>query len=157
MQFVKTEIGADPIVVEGYFSASPRDVFKAWTDPDIVKRWFGPRPDTLHSAEIDLRPGGKWRFLESRDGDRAAGFEGEYLALEADRRLVFTWSKFVVQASGARDATPKSQVEIILTPKGTGTDIRIVHSAISDPQMRKGFAGGWQRGMTNLHDLFENA
>lgn len=156
LQFVKTEIGADPIIVEGYFSASPEDVFRAWTDPDIVMKWFGAKPDTLHSAEIDLRPGGRWRFLESVDAENAVGFEGEYLAIEPGRRLVFTWSRFVVRDSGERDATPKSRVEIVLTPRGRGTDIRIVHSAIFDEPTRRGFAGGWEQGMMNLSVMFES-
>ncbi|WP_246660567.1 SRPBCC domain-containing protein [Nitratireductor sp. XY-223] len=155
MQFVKTEIGADPIVVEGYFSAPPCDVFRAWTDPDIVMKWFGPRPGSLHAAEIDLRRGGRWRFLETVDTGKTVGFEGEYLAIENDRRLVFTWSKFVARASGERESTPGSQVEIVLTPKGSGTDIRIVHSAIRDEPMRRGFAGGWEQGMINLCAILE--
>ena len=75
-----TEPGADPIVVEGYFAAAPARVFQAWTDPDIVMRWFGRVPNSLHSATIDLRRGGAWRFVESSDDVKSVGFEGEYVA-----------------------------------------------------------------------------
>lgn len=157
MQFVKTEIGADPIVVEGYFSSPPQSVFQAWTDPQIVKRWFGPTPDTLLSATVDLRVGGIWRFVMARDDEKTMGFEGKYLAIEQDRRLVLNWSKVTTYASGRREATPASRVEILLSAKGSGTDIRIIHSAISDKETRIGFTGGWEHGIMNLRALLESA
>ncbi len=122
MSYVLTEPGADPIVVEGRFAAPPVEVFRAFTDPDIVMKWFGPRPNSLHSASIDLQPGGVWRFLESKDEERSVGFEGEYLQIEPGKRLVFTWSKVVARSSGERDATPASRVEIAFT---TGDSVRV--------------------------------
>ena len=157
MVFIRTEIGADPIVVETYIAVSHKNVFLAWTDPLLVKKWFGHKPHTLHSAAIDLRVGGVWRFIESNDHEKTTGFEGEYLVIETDRRLVFTWSRVVAYASGKREATPASQVEIVLTPKSTGTDIHITHSAISDEPTRERFSGGWRRGMTNLKAMLEEA
>jgi uncharacterized protein YndB with AHSA1/START domain len=67
MEFVKSVPGDDPIVVEGYFAATPARVFEAWTDPDIVVKWFGRAPNSVLSAIIDLRPGGAWQFLLSKD------------------------------------------------------------------------------------------
>ncbi len=50
MEFVKSAPGDDPIVVEGFFAATPAKVFEAWTDPNIVVKWFGQAPNSLHSA-----------------------------------------------------------------------------------------------------------
>ena len=55
LDFLQTEQGDDPVVVEGHFAAPPAKVFQAWTDPDIVMKWFGPAPNSLHSAAIDLQ------------------------------------------------------------------------------------------------------
>lgn len=90
LEFVTAEPGDDPIIVEGYIAAPPARLFRAWTDPNIVTQWFGRAPHFLHSATIDLRPGGAWQFLESRDAERSVGFEGEYLDIEPSERLVFT-------------------------------------------------------------------
>lgn len=155
MPFISTEVGADPIVIEAYLAASHQDVFRAWTDPLVVKKWFGHKPYSLHSAAVDLRVGGVWRFIESNDEERTTGFEGEYLAIEIDRRLAFTWSRVVAYATGEREATPESQVEIVLSPSGAGTDIRITHSAIGDAPTRERFSGGWRRGMANLKATLE--
>ena len=153
MDFLKTEPDGDPVVVEGYFAVSPEKAFAAWTDPEIVVRWFGPAPNTLHSATIDLRRGGQWRFLESKDDERTVGFEGEYLDVRPGERLVFSWSKVIAHANGDRQATPMSQVEVVFAPWGNGTHIRPVHSAIHDEATRTGFGGGWQRAFTTMTKL----
>jgi uncharacterized protein YndB with AHSA1/START domain len=91
--FVASQPGDDPIVVECYFAATPAAVFRAWTDAEIVKQWFGRTPNSLHSATIDLKTGGAWQFLEICDATRSVGFEGAYLAIEPDKRLLFNLGK----------------------------------------------------------------
>lgn len=152
--FVKTELGADPIVVEGYFAAPPEKVFHAWTDPESVMKWFGHTPNSLHSAEIDLKPGGAWQFLMTKDDQRSVGFEGEYLEIEPGGRLVFSWAHVVAHSDGNRDATSYSQVEVTFTAKGGGTDIRLVHSAIQTEDARKGVGSGWEGAFGHISALF---
>ena len=156
LEFVRTELETDPIIVEGYFSASPARVFRAWTDPNIVTKWFGRAPNSLYSATIDLRQGGTWQFLESADEVKSIGFEGEYLVIEPDKRLVFTWSKFITQASGDREITPRSQVEVTFKVNGNGTDVRLVHSAIHSEEVRRGFGGGWEFAFGTMSALLSN-
>ena len=155
--FVRSEPGDDPIIVEGYFAATPARVFQAWTDPNIVMQWFGRVPNSLHSATIDLRQGGAWQFLESRNDEKSIGFEGEYLDIEPGERLVFTWSKVVAHASGERESTPHSQVEVIFTPKGEGTDVRLVHSAVHTEDTRKDFGGGWNFAFNTMSTLLSDS
>lgn len=154
-QFVKTELGADPIIVEGYIAAPPGAVFRAWTDPEIVMKWFGPRPRSLLSADINLQVGGTWRFVMREDADGSMGFGGEYMVIDRDRRLVMKWSKFTETLSGPPDTPSVSQVDITLSLKGAGTDIRIVHSAIPDKDTRIGFTSGWEHGIKNLRDMLD--
>ena len=157
MEFVTTEPGDDPIIVECYFAASPARVFQAWTDPNIVMQWFGRVPNSLHSASIDLRQGGAWQFLESHDAEKSVGFEGEYLAIQPNARLVFTWSQVITHAKGERTSTPYSQVEIIFKPKGQGTEVRLVHSAIHSEDTRRGFAGGWESAFSTLSAVLSHS
>lgn len=156
MKFLTSTPGQDPIVIEAYYAVSTMQVFQAWTDPDIVKQWFGKEPNSLHSASIDLKPGGHWRFLKSNDSEKAIGFEGQYLTIEPGKRLVFTWSAIVEYHDGRREASPDSQIDISFTQKGTGSYLRLVHSSIHDETTCKGFAGGWQYAFTSLHRLLNN-
>ena len=156
MQFVKSVPGDDPLVVEGYFAASPARVFEAWTDPNIVMKWFGQTPNSLHSATIDLRPGGAWRFLKSQDADKSVGFEGQYLDVRPDEKLVFSWAHVVTHANGTRETTPTSRVEVTFTAKGKGTFVRLVHSAISNEPSRRGIGGGWEASFASLAAALES-
>ncbi|WP_422367188.1 SRPBCC family protein [Pelagibius sp.] len=153
MDFLKSVPGDDPIVVEGYFPASPERVFSAWTDPEAVMKWFGHGLNSLHSATIDLRPGGAWRFVRTKDAEKSVGFEGEYQEIAPGEKLVFSWAHVVVQADGAREATPYSRVEVTFTPTGKGTTVRVVHSAVRSEDARRGIGGGWQSAFTCLAEI----
>ncbi|WP_415404546.1 SRPBCC family protein [Tateyamaria sp. SN3-11] len=153
MHYVSSAVGADPIIVEGYFPAPPSAVYRAWTEPEIVMKWFGPTPGILRSADIDLRVGGAWRFVMRDDGEQVMGFEGTYRIIDPNARLVFSWSKFTHRPAQHSEVTDISEVDITLSAKGSGTDVRIVHAAIDDVDLRTGFTGGWEHGMANLYDM----
>jgi uncharacterized protein YndB with AHSA1/START domain len=64
------EPGKPTIVITRVFDAPRRLVFEAWTKPEHLMRWWGPRDLTLSLCEVDLRPGGAWRFvLRAPDGN----------------------------------------------------------------------------------------
>lgn len=76
-------------VMERVFDAPREMVWNALTDPDAIPRWWGPRDTTMTVAEMDVRVGGKWKWIShSSDGD--APFKGEYLEVEPLERLVHT-------------------------------------------------------------------
>ncbi len=78
------------LVLERTFDAPREQVWKAFTDPQIVPRWWGPHGTTTTVAEMDVRPGGKWRYI-SRAADRDdVSFYGEYI--EVDPPHGFKWT-----------------------------------------------------------------
>ncbi len=91
---------ATDLVWERTFDA-PRDlVWAAFTDPDRIPRWWGPHGTTATVVEMDVRPGGRWRFI-SRAPDRDdVPFMGEYLEVEAPARFKQT---FIVDIDGMRE------------------------------------------------------
>ena len=84
------------IVMTRTFAASRDLVFEAFTNCDHLRRWWGPRTWTLSVCEIDLRVGGKWRFLMEKGehgeemGMEAMGMYGEYRVIERPGRLIQT-------------------------------------------------------------------
>jgi uncharacterized protein YndB with AHSA1/START domain len=82
--------GDDQILITREFDA-PRDlVYRAWTTPELVRRWWTARRGAMTVAEIDLRPGGAWRYaMVTPDGTEVA-FHGEYVEIVPGERLVST-------------------------------------------------------------------
>ena len=113
-------VSENSIELTSLLSAPPERVYQALTDPRMLERWFPSRVDA------DVRVGGKIRFffeaLERRD-DEEHFREGVFRELVPGRKVVYTFS------------LPEGDTLVTwtLTPKGTGTELKLVHS---------GFAGG---------------
>src|SRR6185295_9806032 len=76
---------------ERTFDAPREQVWKAFMDPDLIPRWWGPHGTTTTVAEMDVRPGGSWRYI-SHAADRAdVSFFGEYLEIEPPERFKWTF------------------------------------------------------------------
>jgi hypothetical protein len=75
------------IRLERWFAASPDQVFEAWTRPEHVACWWDPAGERLAICEIDLRPGGAFKFVPRAHPDRS--FAGVYQDIDPPRRLTF--------------------------------------------------------------------
>ena len=70
---------------------APRDlVFKAYTTPELVRRWWAGKRGNVTIAEIDLRVGGQWRYVMVADGGYEVAFHGEYHEIVPNEKLVNT-------------------------------------------------------------------
>ena len=84
--------GDREIVTERVFDAPRERVFQAFVDPELIPQWWGRRVDTTTVDEMDVREGGKWRFVtDSPDGSTA--FRGEFRVIDEPERLeqTFEW------------------------------------------------------------------
>jgi uncharacterized protein YndB with AHSA1/START domain len=79
----------DQILITREFDAPKHLVYKAWTTPELVKRWWHANRGEMTVAEIDLRVGGRWRYVMVAGGIEVA-FHGEYREIVPDERLVST-------------------------------------------------------------------
>lgn len=71
---------------------APRDlVWKAFTDPDAIPRWWGPHGTTTVVEEMDVRPGGRWRYVSTAPDRDPVAFYGEYLEIDPPRTLGWTF------------------------------------------------------------------
>jgi uncharacterized protein YndB with AHSA1/START domain len=80
----------DQILIEREFDAPKDLVYRAYTTPDLVKRWWHAKRGTMTTAEIDLRPGGAWRYVMVTDDGIEVGFHGQYREIVPNERLVST-------------------------------------------------------------------
>jgi len=80
----------EQILITREFNAPKHLVYEAWTTPDLVKRWWHANRGEMTVAEIDLRVGGRWRYVMVADGGVEVGFHGEYREVVPDERIVST-------------------------------------------------------------------
>jgi uncharacterized protein YndB with AHSA1/START domain len=77
------------ILITREFAAPRHLVYKAWTTPELIKRWWSANRGEVILAEVDLRVGGKWRYVMVADGFEV-GFHGEYREIVPNERIVST-------------------------------------------------------------------
>jgi uncharacterized protein YndB with AHSA1/START domain len=81
---------AEQILVTREFNAPKHLVYKAWTTPELVRRWWTAKRGEMTVAEIDLRVGGMWRYVMVADGGMEVAFHGEYREIVPNERIVST-------------------------------------------------------------------
>ena len=108
------------LVVERVFNAPRELVFKAWTEPERLMRWFGPKGWTLPVCRIDLRPGGVWHYcLRGPTGETSWG-RAVYQEIVAPERLAFT-DAFSDEAGQVNEAMPVMLITITFIDQGGHT------------------------------------
>jgi len=78
------------ILITREFDAPRHLVYKAWTTPELVKRWWHANRGRVTIAEIDLRVGGAWRYASVTESGVEVGFHGEYREIVPNERIVST-------------------------------------------------------------------
>lgn len=78
------------ILVTREFAAPRHLVYEAWTTPELVKRWWNAKRGVMTVAEIDLRVGGKWRYVMIADRGFEVAFHGEFREIVPNERIVST-------------------------------------------------------------------
>jgi uncharacterized protein YndB with AHSA1/START domain len=79
------------IVTERVFDAPRERVFATYTDPELIPQWWGPRRMTTTVDQMDVRPGGSWRFVMREPDGREIGFKGIYREVTPPERIVQTF------------------------------------------------------------------
>ena len=78
------------ILIRREFDAPRHLVYKAFTTPELIKRWWSGDRGVVNSAEVDLRVGGRWRYVMTATGGLEVAFHGEYREVVPNERLVST-------------------------------------------------------------------
>ncbi len=87
---VVTLPSATEIMITREFDAPPHHVYKAYTTPELIKRWWSGERGEVTLAEVDLRVGGQWRYVMIAHGGFEVGFHGEFREIVPNERLVLT-------------------------------------------------------------------
>jgi uncharacterized protein YndB with AHSA1/START domain len=93
------------ILIMREFNAPPRLVYRACTEPELVKRWWSGNRGEVTSAEIDLRVGGRWRYVMAANDGSEVAFHGTYREIAPNERVVSTELYEGIPGATEEDAT----------------------------------------------------
>ena len=142
----------EEILIVREFDAPKHLVYRAYTTPELVSRWWPGRRGEMQSAEIDLRVGGQWRYvMRTPDGFEVA-FHGEYSEIVPDERLVNT----EVYEGAPPGSAPALNVVTFEETDGRTTLTmltRLESREVRDMIIDSGMEGGMQEGMDLLEQI----
>ena len=132
-----------------WYPSRPEVVFRAFTERDLLERWFCPSAEvSLRVAEHDLRVGGRYRFVYAWT-DTGAVVVGEFRAIEPPSRLCFTWT----WEPPDPHAGEETLVTIELQAKDGGTELALTHTRFTHEELVTRHAEGWDGALTRLTAL----
>ncbi|MGH2887916.1 MAG: SRPBCC family protein [Solirubrobacteraceae bacterium] len=133
--------------IERTYRASIEHVFDAWTNPEVMRRWFHCEPDwDTPDAEVDLRVGGKVRVVMRKPDGTEVEAHGEYTLIDRPHRLEMTWTF---------DDDPSNQqlIELTFSECAGSTTVLLVNSGISTNERRDAQDEGWHGCLDELGRL----
>jgi uncharacterized protein YndB with AHSA1/START domain len=142
------------ILITREFDAPADLVFEAWTTPDLVRRWWAGDRGEVTEAQIDLRIGGRWRWVMTANGGFEVAFSGEYLEIDRPHRLVRTEVFELMAGAEALSTTTFDETDGVTTLKILG---RYLSKELRDAALASGMEGGLQTSLNELEELVRQA
>jgi uncharacterized protein YndB with AHSA1/START domain len=138
----------DQIMITRVFAAPRANVYRAWTTPELVRRWWHANRGEMTLVEIDLRVGGGWRYAMVTPSGHEVGFHGEYRELVPSERLVST-----EVYEGMPDAEALDTITFTELAGVTTVEILVQHASKEDRDLH--IASGMEDGMQDAMDMLE--
>ena len=140
----------EQILITREFDAPRHLVYRAWTTPELVKRWWSANRGEVTTCEIDLRVGGAWRYVMVADGGFEVAFHGEYREIVPNERIVST-----EVYEGMPDAEALNTVTFTEVEGRTILTILVQHTskAHRDAHIESGMEAGLQDAMDLLEQV----
>ncbi len=135
-------------------AAPPARVYRAWLDPELLQRWLAAGDRSVTRAEVDERPGGRFRTWQAdATGADAGGFACELVELVPNERIVMNWGFVGPQR---RDGPSfDSRLTVTLRPVPDGTELELVHERLEAlraamPEVAGNVSAGWEMALDKL-------
>ena len=130
------------VVVRKVFEADRDTLFRAFSDPEIMRRWFFAGEEGW-SADVtsDFRVGGHYRIDMHKPDGSTCSHQGEYREIDPPHKLIFTWNSDFVEGT---------EVTVEFREAVNGTEVILTHEFLPDEEQREGHRGGWNGCLRNL-------
>jgi uncharacterized protein YndB with AHSA1/START domain len=144
-------VGATDLRIEREFAAPRHLVYRAVTEPELIRRWWNAKRGEVTVCEVDLRVGGKWRYVMVTPDGMEVAFHGTILELVPNERVVQT-ELFEMPGLTEDDATTNTMT---LTEHDGRTTMTVLVRC-PNPETRDAMiASGMEAGMQDAYDLLE--
>ena len=141
------------ILITREFAAPKHLVYRAYTEPELIKRWWSGDRGEVTSVEVDLRVGGKWRYVMTAHGGFEVAFHGEYQEIVPDERIVNT--EVFEGIPNADEAAAVVTVTYAEKDGRTTLTMLVQHKSTEnrDMHVNSGMEGGMQEALDKLELL----
>jgi len=144
----------EQILITRAFDAPRHLVYKAWTTPELVTRWWHANRGTVTVVEIDLRVGGKWRHVAVTPDGMEVGFHGEYREIVPDERIVST-EVYEGLPPGVSEEEGGTVNTVTFAEANGRTTLTLLIQATSKVSRDAIIASGMEAGLQDALDLLE--
>ena len=117
--------------LERTIPARPHEVYRAWLEPDMLRRWLAPGGLEVKRIEVDERVGGQYRVWHADAGSDVGGFDCQLLELVPDERIVFRWG-FVGPERGGGPVYDSLLTITLREAPGGMTALTLLHERLED-------------------------
>ncbi|MBS1998957.1 MAG: SRPBCC domain-containing protein [Cyanobacteria bacterium SZAS LIN-2] len=124
-------------------------VFKAWTEPALMSKWFGCEQVTAVNVHNDFKVGGSY-LIQMITGEVTMNVTGTYETIMVNKKLAFTWT-----SEFGEFATTDSLVEVQFIDKGDSTEVVLDHTRFASDHAAQGHNEGWTFALGNLERLLQ--
>ena len=144
----------EQILITREFDAPKHLVYKAWTTPELVKRWWHANRGKVTLVEIDLRVGGTWRYAMVADDGYEVAFHGEYREIVPNERIVST-EIFEGLPEGVSEEEGATVNTVTFTEANERTTVTLLVQATSKTSRDAIIDSGMEAGLQDALDLLE--
>ena len=144
----KSPVSETTLHLKRTFTAPREKVFRAWTDPEELKKWWGPEGYATPSAQVDFRVDGRYRLGMKKLPDGEVFYlSGTYREVKPPEKLVYTWSW------EARPEFGETLVTVEFRAMGNSTEVVLTHELFPNEKARQDHDNGWNSCLDRLGGL----
>jgi uncharacterized protein YndB with AHSA1/START domain len=147
---MSAEPSADVVRLTRIIDAPREEVFRAWTEPEQIRRWWGPGEFTWPEADVDLRPGGSYKLAMQPIAGDPFLVVGIYREVDPPARLVYTWRW---ETGPAADGS-ESLVTVEFNRIGDQTELVLTHTDFPASHGPAPYQMGWEGGLDKFEAIF---
>ena len=126
---------------------APREkVFAAWTEPELLKQWWGPRRVSCPEAHVDLREGGTYRLANLEVDGSITWISGRFERVRPPEELAYTWEVSILPGEA-------TLVRVMFLAHPNGTELRLTHERFAVEAVRDMHVEGWGECIDKLEAL----